>query len=85
MGHFIYIIQSDKDGSFYIGSSTDPALRLRKHNAPHKGYTARKQPWRLVYTEEFPDKTTALRRERFLKEQKSRAFLLRLISSSSAG
>lgn len=24
MSHFIYIIQSDRDGSFYIGSSSDP-------------------------------------------------------------
>ena len=85
MSHFIYIIQSDRDGSFYIGSSSDPLLRLRRHNAAHKGYTARKRPWRLVYTEEFPDKTAALKRERFLKEQKSRPFILRLISGSSAG
>jgi putative endonuclease len=81
MGCFVYIIQSQSDGSFYIGCSSD----LRKHNAPHKGFTARRRPWKIVYTEELPDKASALKREAFLKAQKSRDFLLRLISESSVG
>jgi putative endonuclease len=85
MGCFVYIIQSQSDGSFYIGCSADPVERLRKHNAPHKGYTARKRPWKIVYTEELSDKASALKREAFLKAQKSRDFLLRLISESSVG
>ena len=51
--HYTYIIQSDKDQSYYIGSSKDPEKRLVKHNKPHKGYTARKQPWKLIVTEEY--------------------------------
>ena len=85
MSHFVYIIQSDKDGSFYIGASSDPVTRLQRHNAPHQGYTAGKQPWKIVYTEECPDKASALKRERFLKAQKSREFLLRLISTVKGG
>jgi len=85
MDYFVYILQSGKDGSFYIGSSNDPIQRLEKHNAPHKGYTSKKQPWKIVYTEKFEDKRSALRRERFLKLQKSREFLLHLIAGSSAG
>ncbi|MFC5623314.1 GIY-YIG nuclease family protein [Algoriphagus winogradskyi] len=42
MEFFTYILQSEKDGSFYIGSSQDPAERLKKHNRMHSGYTARK-------------------------------------------
>ncbi|WP_237701647.1 GIY-YIG nuclease family protein [Algoriphagus machipongonensis] len=32
MCFYTYIIQSEKDQSFYIGSSKDPESRLRKHN-----------------------------------------------------
>ncbi|WP_339708414.1 GIY-YIG nuclease family protein [Algoriphagus aquimarinus] len=42
MDFFTYILQSEKDGSFYIGTSHDPYERLKKHNRMHGGYTARK-------------------------------------------
>jgi len=84
MDYFVYILQSEKDGTFYIGSSQDPFHRLKKHNAPHKGYTSKKQPWKIVYSEKFEEKQDALIRERFLKAQKSREFLQRLISGGSA-
>jgi putative endonuclease len=45
----VYILQSEMDGSYYVGSSADPVDRLAKHNRPHKGYTASKQPWKLGF------------------------------------
>ncbi len=80
MAHYVYIIESEKDGTYYIGSSQDPEKRVWKHNRPHRGYTGGKQPWKLVYTEMHETKTEALRREHFLKNQKSRDFLFDLIS-----
>ncbi|NBA89213.1 GIY-YIG nuclease family protein, partial [Emticicia sp. CRIBPO] len=47
--HYIYILQSQKDQSFYIGSSADPYARLTKHNNSKTGYTAKKKPWSIVY------------------------------------
>ena len=82
MAFYTYILQSEKDGSFYIGSSSDPEERLLKHNRNHQGYTARKQPWRLVWKEVHDDKSSAIKREKFLKKQKSRSYLEDLISKS---
>ena len=82
--YYTYILQSQKDLSFYIGSSKDPEKRLIKHNKPHKGYTARKQPWKLVYTEKYDTKTKALKREKFLKAQKSKVLIENLISNKSS-
>ena len=48
---YVYILQSQKDSSYYIGYSSNPTLRLEKHNRAKTGYTARKQPWTLLYTE----------------------------------
>ncbi|WP_245189776.1 GIY-YIG nuclease family protein [Lunatimonas salinarum] len=42
MAHFVYIIQSELDGTFYIGESKDPTDRLEKHNRPHKAVQAYK-------------------------------------------
>ncbi len=79
MSYFVYILQSEKDQSFYIGYSENPILRLEKHNSANSGYTSTKQPWKIVYTEEFPNKTEAIKREKFLKRQKNRSFYERLI------
>ncbi|MBS9526023.1 GIY-YIG nuclease family protein [Litoribacter ruber] len=85
MAYFLYILQSLKDSSYYIGSTENPEERLEKHNRPHKGYTGKKQPWVLVYTEVFPNKTDALKRELYLKRMKSKALIANLISKKSDG
>jgi putative endonuclease len=79
METFVYIIQSQFDGSYYIGTSANPQERLMKHNRPHKGYTARKQPWKLVLKTAFENKSEALKYEKFLKKQKSKVFIENLI------
>jgi len=81
--YFVYIIQSELDSSFYIGYSRDVTRRLEKHNTATKGYTARKKPWIVRYTEELNTKTEALKRERFLKRQKSKSFIQSLISQAN--
>ncbi len=55
----VYIIQSLKDDSFYIGYSANIEERINKHNNGNSRYTSKKIPWKLVYTEEFK-KTTIL-------------------------
>ncbi|MEM1327454.1 MAG: GIY-YIG nuclease family protein [Bacteroidota bacterium] len=52
--------------------------RLEKHNRARRGYTATKQPWKVVHTESFEMKTDALKREKYIKGQKSRIFIERL-------
>ena len=68
MAWYVYIIQSELDGSFYKGFSEHPTLRLKQHNQGECTYTSRKFPWRLVYVEEMPTKTSALIREKVLKK-----------------
>ncbi|WP_438425829.1 GIY-YIG nuclease family protein [Aquimarina macrocephali] len=79
----VYIIQSLKDDSFYIGYSANIEERINKHNSGNSRYTSKKIPWRLVYTEEFSSKSDAIKRERFLKKQKNRNFYLRLIQNKN--
>ena len=78
---YTYILQSLKDGSFYVGQSQDPLQRLEKHNSAKSGYTSTKQPWALAYQEAFDSKTDAIKREKFLKAQKNRDFYLKLIAA----
>ncbi len=78
---FIYIIQSLKDNSFYTGYTSDLKLRLEFHNNGKSTYTAKKSPWKLVYYEKFDNKSDAIKREKFLKNQRNTDFYNKLITS----
>ena len=67
MAYYVYIIQSEIDKSFYKGFSTDPMLRLKRHNNKESNYTSRKVPWQLVYLEIYLEKAIALKREKAIK------------------
>jgi putative endonuclease len=71
MQHFVYILQSETDGTYYKGYSTDYKRRLEEHNLGLSQYTSTKRPWKLVYVEVCADKTSALKREKQLKRANS--------------
>ena len=68
MSFFCYMVEC-ADGTFYTGWSTDPARREKTHNAGQGAkYTRMRRPVKLVYVEELPDKSSALKRERVIKK-----------------
>jgi putative endonuclease len=82
MPFFVYIIQSEKDGSYYIGSTNNLDDRIQRHNQGRSSYTKSKRPWKLIYTEEHPDRSSAAKRETEIKRRKSRNFIEGLDRSS---
>ena len=77
---FVYIIQSKKDFTFYVGQTNDLDVRLSKHNDGFSKYTSSKLPWRLVYFEMFNTRTEAIKREKEIKLKKSRKYIEGLIT-----
>ena len=70
MAFFCYIVEC-ADGSYYTGWSSDPLRRIEQHNKGRGArYTRDRRPVRLVYMEEFPDQTSAMRREHQIKRLK---------------
>lgn len=70
MPFYCYILEC-ADGTFYTGWTTDPPRREKQHNAGRGArYTSTRRPVKLIYTEEQPDKPSALRRERAIKALK---------------
>jgi len=72
MGYSLYILESEQNGRYYVGISSDPKRRLRHHNTTSSGFTARYRPWRLVFTEAFATKGQARKAEQLIKGWKSR-------------
>ena len=73
--YYVYILWSKTLRKRYIGSTEDVEKRLTQHNAGMGVFTRRGLPWILLYTEEFPTRGDAAKRERFLKSGKGRAWL----------
>ncbi len=64
---YCYIVECS-DGTYYTGWTTDPEQRLKTHNAGRGAkYTRTRRPVKLVYVEEQPDRTSAMKRERAIK------------------
>lgn len=64
---FVYIVRC-ADGTFYTGWTTDLDRRVAQHNAGRGArYTRQHRPVTLVYSEELPDRRSAMRRELAIK------------------
>jgi putative endonuclease len=81
--HEVYILQSEKDGSYYIGEAPDAEKRLVFHNMGKQRYTKTKTPWKLVYRESHPNKHKAILREKEIKRKKSRKYVEWLIKNNN--
>ena len=67
MPHFCYIVKC-ADGTYYTGWAVDPERRVATHNKGRGAkYTKMRLPVQLVYVEEQPDLSTALKREIAIK------------------
>jgi putative endonuclease len=73
-------LQSQKDGTYYVGTSKNVETRLEQHNRGAGRSTRARRPWRLIYTEEHNTRSEAGRREREIKKQKSRSYIESIIS-----
>jgi len=74
MSYFVYLLQSELDGTYYKGLCSDYSKRFEEHNFGITLYSSNKRPWKLIYVEEHPSKTSALIREKKLKRCKAAYF-----------
>ena len=68
MAFYVYILQTEQDGTFYKGYTEQPLERLKQHNNQESSYTSSKVPWKLVGLLVFATKKEALIKEKKLKK-----------------
>ena len=74
---FVYVLYSESSDRYYIGSSLKPDDRLSSHNSGKVKSTKSGRPWTRVYLEEASDRSSGLKREKYLKSGYGRAWLKR--------
>ena len=79
----VYILASKRNGTLYIGVTSDLAKRVWQHqNGLAEGFTRRYGVHRLVWYETHPTMESAIEREKQLKEW-HRSWKIRLIEEKN--
>ena len=80
--YYIYILYSTDSDIFYVGHSENPWIRIKQHNTDEKStYSSKHRPWKLVSVFFVStNRADALAMERFIKKQKSRKLIEKLIN-----
>jgi putative endonuclease len=69
----VYVLQGKTKR--YVGITNNLARRLAEHKSGNTKSAQLIGPFKLLYTEKFPDHITARKREKFLKSGQGREFL----------
>ena len=72
--YFVYILQSEKSGKYYIGSTGNIERRLLEHNSGKTKSLKYSRPLRIVFRKEFVEESDAKQVERKIQTLK-RLFL----------
>ncbi len=79
--NYSYVLLSEKDRKFYIGSTGDLRQRVREHHQGRVRSTAYRRPLRLIYYEGCLNEQDARRRERYLKSGRGGRYLKQRMAS----
>ena len=81
--YHVYILASSRNGTLYVGVTSDLARRVWQHKSKAvSGFTSKYRVDRLVHFEVFDSVETAITREKALKKW-NRAWKLRLIEEAN--
>ncbi len=75
---YVYILQSEKNNRYYVGSSENTQSRLAQHNSGQVKSTKSHIPWKIVHKESFSSLSEARIREKQIKSWKKRSSIEKL-------
>lgn len=77
--YYVYILKSIIANRFYTGHTEILEKRLAEHNSGKVRSTKAYAPWQIVYTEKYPTKSDAYKREIQIKSYKQGAAFIKLV------
>ena len=77
---YLYILQSPKNQTYYVGSTNDLKRRLDEHKSGQSNYTNKILPIKLVFKQKFSTLQLARKAELWLKRQKGKTLIVQIIN-----
>ena len=85
MFYYVYILQSQKDQSLYIGYTSDLKKRFKEHKNGENQATKPFRPYKLIFYEAFLNRIDAKNREAYLKGGYGRKTIKAMLNRYSNG
>ena len=79
MFYYVYVLESMKNGSLYVGYTKNLKERLGEHNQKRNRSTKTYAPWHMIHIEAYRNIDDARRRERYLKTSQGSRLLKRML------
>ncbi|OGM30192.1 hypothetical protein A2630_03125 [Candidatus Woesebacteria bacterium RIFCSPHIGHO2_01_FULL_44_10] len=76
---YVYILQSEVNKRYYIGSTNNLRRRINDHNLGKSTYTKLTRPFKLVFSQKYDNISEARRIEYKLKKFKSKKILEKIV------
>lgn len=76
---FVYVLRSVRFNRFYVGMTDHVERRLKEHNQGKTKSTQFYRPWELVFTEQFEDRLSARKREKYLKSGVGKEYIKKMV------
>ncbi len=73
--HYVYVLQSKRDGNWYTGYTGNLEKRLEDHNDGNVQSTKGREPLQLIYYEACMNQKDAINREKYLKSGNGKKYL----------
>jgi putative endonuclease len=77
--YYIYVLLSQIDKGFYVGSTSDLRKRVIRHQKGEVQSTKNRRPLELIFYEAYLNKYDAIRREDYLKSSKGKTTLKNML------
>lgn len=79
MIYFVYILKSEKNGRYYIGSTGNLERRLSEHNSGNTKSLKYLRPLKVVFKKGFIQRKEAIKIEKKLKSFKSKNIIEKIV------
>jgi len=83
--YYTYVLQSEKDGKFYVGFTKELKQRFDQHNKGIVESTKDRRPFKLIYYEASLNRNDATNREKYFKSYLGRMFVKKRLKSYLTG
>jgi putative endonuclease len=77
--YYVYLLESEIDGIWYVGLSANVEQRLKQHNSGKSKFTKGHIPWKLLYKEKVGALDEARKKEKYYKSSSGKRRLKKIL------